>query len=95
MKKLAIFGLAILLSGCAGSFKQSAEQVINKHNLRNKVTTVCYDYWDKKDCPKGTLQYDIDVVPYIPSNSRFCFGTTSSEDKTPIGMYCYKRDIIK
>jgi hypothetical protein len=74
--------------------KPEVEKYIAKHDLNEKVTRVCYDLYDKKECPNGVRQYDIDILPAIPGVSRFCFGVT--EDMiTPDGMYCYTRDIIK
>ena len=94
--KLAILAFVmVLLTGCKDTVKPIAEQFIKDNNLDDRVTTVCYDWIDKKPCPKGTFQTDIDILFFIPSDSRFCFGTTNSKQVMPDGMTCYKRNIIK
>ena len=94
MKKIIFGAIALLmLSGC--SYKDIANNYIEKHNLGDKVTTVCYDLIDKKECPSNLKQYDIDIVSQIPLTSRFCFGFSDYNDTYPIGMKCYSRDLIK
>ena len=83
----------IAFSGC--SYKQIAEDYITDNNLREKVTTVCYDLIDKKECPSNFKQYDIDIMSSIPLSSRFCFGITEGNFTVEDGMRCYTRDIIK
>lgn len=97
MIKKIIAGLVVVLmfSGCAGVMKDAGEQFIAKAGLNNKVTVVCYDYWDKKDCPLGTLQSDLDVLLFIPGESRFCYGFTDVDTVMPEGMQCLTRDLVK
>jgi len=100
MKKILIMcvlALGLLFGGCAGKARAAAEQVIKDNGLGNKAATVCYDLIYKKECPKGTLQHDIKILPYIwnPFESRFCFGLTDINATMPKGMYCYSRDFIK
>ncbi len=82
------------LSGCATMHDRGVAYIKENH-LEKAVTTICYDYWDKKDCPMGTFQADIDVLPSIPGTSRFCFGFTEVGTKYPAGMKCYSKDIVK
>ena len=96
MKKvilILIVVIAMLFSGC--SLKSIAEDYIVKHELDKKVTTICLDIIDKKDCPRGFKEYNIDIVPKIPFSSRFCFGITDGNFTVEDGMRCYTRDIIK
>ena len=103
MKKiiLSLVGLIALMlfSGCAAKdFKVEAQKAVEKYvdnnGLRHKVSTVCYDLLDKKACPTGTLQYDIQIVYWLPA-SRFCLGAVDSNATMPTGMYCYHRDIVE
>ena len=91
-----VAGVVLLfsLSGCT-AMRDSGVAYIKKNHLENAVTTVCYDYWDKKECPLGTLQVDIDVLPSIPGYSRFCFGFTEVGVKYPTGMRCFSKDMVK
>ena len=99
MKSL-IIGLLVVLgvTGCSGvKPKVVAEEMLRNNSYGNKVTTVCYDLINKKDCPDGMRQIDRQVVPFWgnPLTSRFCFGFTKKDLVIPTGMYCYSRDIIK
>ena len=96
MKKMMIGVIAmVLFSGCAGTFKSNVEQAIRDNDLHNKATTVCYDLIDKKECPVGTLQLDVNILPFIPMTSRICAGVSDTNATFPDGMYCYRRNIIK
>jgi len=86
----------IFFNGCTSVMsKQAAEEAIKSNGLDNHVTVVCYDIINKKKCPTGTMQLDINILPFIPFSSRFCFGVTREQLKLPVGMYCYTRDLIK
>ena len=94
--KYLIIAIAILFSGCASQYKVKVKEYVNKYDLKDRVTRVCYDYWDKKDCPKGTKQLDIDILPFVYGTSRICLGTAESKDAIyPDGMICYDKDFIK
>jgi len=95
MKYLIMVVMAIMFSGCSQMAIDAGNKYIKKHNLENSVTTVCYDLVDKKSCPKGTKQLDINILPFIPLSSRFCLGFVDIDSTKPDGMYCYKYDIIK
>ncbi len=93
MNKIIIGMLLIIgLSGCS-TMHQAGQEFVASHNLKSRVTTVCYDYWNKKDCPSGTLEADINVLSFIPGDSRFCFGLTYGD--TPEGMTCAHVDVIR
>ena len=87
---------SLLLSGCSSHYKTAIKQYVEQNNLKERVTRVCYDYIDKKNCPNGSLQFDLDIVPYIFGTSRICLGTAESKySKFPEGMICYEKDFIK
>ena len=92
---ITLLTLMILLQGCKEVVKPKVEEVLTKYDLGDKVTIVCYDYFDKKECPIGTKQMDIDILPIVPNDSRFCFGFVDKNATIPNGMKCYKRDIVK
>jgi PBP1b-binding outer membrane lipoprotein LpoB len=94
MKQILAISAILLFTGCS-MVKPKVEEVINKYNLQDKVTVVCYDLFDKKECPIEAIQYDIDILHIIPDNSRFCLGILDNNFTVPQGMYCYSRDIIK
>lgn len=101
MKKIVIgclMVLSMMFSGCLGvspdTYKEVGETFIKEHSLDTKVTYFCYDVIDKKDCPNTLMQYDINLLPYIPTSSRFCFGF-SEVIEIPQGMLCIKRDFVK
>ena len=91
---ILIIAIVVAFTGCKDVVKPKVEEVVRDYGLEDKVTTVCYDYFDKTPCPKGTLQIDIDILSFVPSNSRFCFGFTDA-NITIDGKKCYNRDIIK
>lgn len=94
MKYILMIAVVMLMSGCTGAYKDRVEQKIKDAKLHEKVTTVCYDLIEKKECPSGALQFDVNILPFIPMNSRVCLGFTDANVSVD-GMYCYSRDIIK
>ena len=98
MKSLLVGLVAVaLLTGCSGLARDVGATIIKENKLEDKQVTVCYDLWDKKDCPKSTKQYDRKLLPFWwnPLTSRFCVGLTETSSVSPEGMYCYNKDIIK
>lgn len=91
-----VAAMVVLMSGC--SVKDLAVDAgnayIKENRLSEKVTYMCYDLIDKKECPAELYQVDINILPIIPSDSRFCFGF-GEEVVTPEGMVCVSRGIIK
>ena len=98
MRKILLSGVglivALMFSGCSMA-QQKAEAYIVKHGLQGKVTSVCYDYFDKKECPSDRKQLDIDILPFVPEDSRFCLGFVDSNSTKIDGMKCISRDIVK
>jgi len=94
--KRVIVGLGVVLafSGCS-MMKDKAETFIAERGLDKKVSMICYDYFDKKECPSDTKQVDIDVLPFVPDSSRFCLGFVDKNATKVEGMKCVSRDIIK
>jgi len=96
MRHLLIAITAVFLfSGCSQMAIDAGNKYIDKHDLRSKVTMVCYDLVDKKECPKGAKQLDINILPFIPLSSRFCLGIIDRNFTKPNGMYCYDYDFIE
>ena len=94
MKYILSIMMVMMFSGCAGMY-DAGNTYLKEKKLDNLSTVLCYDYLDKKDCPSGFLQADIDVFSYIPSYSRFCFGFSEHNSTLPIGMSCVRKNIIK
>jgi len=94
MKIVISILVVIVFSGCS-VMKDAGSAYLTEKKLDEKVTVMCYDYFDKKECPIRTVQADIDVFRFIPSFSRFCFGFVGYEDRMPEGMTCVKKNIIK
>ncbi len=94
-----VYGLVcagLLFSGCSvrDMAVDAGKSYIKEQKLGEQVTYLCYDLINKKDCPSSLHQADINLVPTIPFESRFCFGF-SKEVVTPDGMYCVHINLIK
>jgi hypothetical protein len=94
MKQILAISAILLFTGCS-IVKPKIEDTITKYNLEDKVTVVCYDLFDKKECPTKSVQYDINILSVIPYESRFCLGILDINFTVPDGMYCYSRDLYK
>ena len=99
MKKImmiALFIFAMLSAGCSQMAQEAVDEHLKTNHLENYVTTVCYDLVDKTDCPKRWYQYDINIVPFIPLSSRFCFSVIPENEVLMLqGKLCYSYDILK
>lgn len=88
--------MVIVFSGCSAMAQKAGNDYIKQHGLEHKVSSACYDLVDKKDCPSGWMQYDINILPFIPISSRFCFGLNEiNKPFYPVGMVCYSYDFVK
>jgi hypothetical protein len=98
MEKIHIIAAALaafLFTGCAGAMQHAGEEYIKANGYNDDATFFCYDWLDKKPCPAGLLQVDLDVFSAVPGMSRFCFGFTDANATAPVGMICVRRDFVE
>ena len=99
MKKIMItlvMIVAMLSAGCSQMVKEAVDNHLKYSHLENYVTTVCYDLIDKTDCPKSWYQYDINIMPFVPLSSRFCFSVLPENEVLMLqGKVCYSYDVLK
>lgn len=90
--------MLLIFSGCTAIIDtiaiESGKEQIKEVGADDKATYFCYDLYNKKDCPRGTYQYDRDLVFLIPGTSRFCFGITPVTPNQ-YGMHCWYHNFIK
>jgi len=95
IKLLGSIGLLFMLTGCSMNVQQAGEAYLKEQRLDEYSTYACYDYIDKKECPSKLMQTDINVFSLVPGYSRFCFGFAEHNTTIPVGMACYRRNLVK
>lgn len=98
--RILLTGLLIILtmSGCSQMAKDTAITYVKDHNLTNQVTRACYDssFFGFKKCPyAGMLEVEINIVPYIPITSKFCFSIAQQTHLRLSSMTCIQYDFIR
>ncbi len=95
MKYIMSLMAVLMFSGCASKMIDAGNRYTKEKRMDEYVTVMCYDYWNKKDCPLGTLGRDLDVLSSVPGDSRFCFGFSDRNITFPEGMTCVRRNLVK